>query len=93
MYKLGITRDENQRRLHFNLSTNARIQENSIDFESLREYFALLLAANRKRKVLDASSLHKVLGKKWLINILYRRNFRALFSKYTLYGIWGIVTK
>jgi len=93
MRKLGINRDENQRRLHFNLSTNVRMQENNLNFESLKAYFALLTDANRKKKVFDTRSLYKVLGKKWLINIVYRRNFRAFFSKYTLYGIWGIVTK
>jgi hypothetical protein len=69
------------------------MQENNIDFESLSKYFTLLVDANRKKKVFDTRSLYKVLGKKWLINIVYRRNFRALISKYTLYGIWGIVTK
>ena len=93
MYQLGIDRNENQRRLHFNLSTNARMKDNSIDFESLKEYFALLADANRKKKVFDTRSLYKVLGKKWLINIVYRRNVRALFSKYTLYGLWGVVIK
>jgi glycosyltransferase involved in cell wall biosynthesis len=93
MQKLKIERNESQRWLHFNLSTNMRMQEVVIDFESLNRYFSLLLTANEKIGYFDSIALKKVLGKKWLINLFYRQDIRALFSKYIFYGIWGIVTK
>jgi len=93
MEKLKIERDENQKWLHFNLSTNIRMKESKIDFKSLNSYFSLLLNTNESIDIFDSKTLKKVLGKKWLINFYYSRDIRALFSKYMFYGIWGILTK
>ena len=91
--QLRIQRNESQSWLHFNLSTNLRMQASKIDFKDLDSYFALLLTENNHNNIFDRDALKKVLGKKWLLNLYYRRKIHAIFSKYTLYGIMGVAWK
>ena len=91
--KLGIENNEEENRLHFNLTVNSRIAENNMSFDALNSYFLKILEANRKKKVFDMKELKKVLGKKWLWNVYYRKNIKASFSKYFLYGIWSVLSK
>lgn len=91
--KLGINNSEEENLLHFNLTVNSRIRDNNIDFNSLKRYLTKILKANDEVKVFDSLELKKVLGKKWLWNVYYRKNIKAIFSKYFFYGTWSILTK
>ena len=91
--KLDIQNSEEENRLHFNLTVNTRIAENKISFFDLKRYFSKIVDANSKKKVFDNVELKKVLGKKWLWNLYYRREVGALFSKYFLYGLWSMIKK
>lgn len=93
LHKLGIKKNEKQAWLHFNLSTNLRMKESKVDFGEMSEYFALLLQANENKNIFDHTSLRYVMGKKWLINLVYRCNIRALFSRYTFWGIAGVLKR
>ena len=91
--KLKIDNSKEESWLHFNLSTNSRMSESDISFERLNNYFVKLLKANKQKNLFDSLELKKVLGKKWLWNFYYRREPKALFSKYIFYGIWSLLTK
>ena len=90
---LGIKNTEEENRLHFSLSENVRMQVDSLNFIELNRYFTKILEANKIKKVFDEYQLKKVLGKKWLWNIIYRKDIKALFSQYFFYGLWSILTK
>lgn len=89
--ELNITNTEKENRLHFNLSVNTRIRDNKLSFKELKTYFNKLNMANSKTKVFNSLELNKVLGKKWLWNFVYKREIKAIFSKYFFYGIWSII--
>jgi hypothetical protein len=40
--------------------------------------------------VFDKMSLNKVLGKRWLWYLYYKKDFSAIFSKYFIYGLLGL---
>jgi len=91
--KMGIEQSEKRSWLHFNLSTNLRIEQSKIDFSELSQYFSLLLKKNDETALFDSNALKKVLGKKWLINLYYRKRIKAVFSKYFIFGLWDMVIK
>ncbi len=91
--KLDIKQNDSERHLHFLLSANVHMQTEEIAFDVLEAYYGKILTANRLKKLFQKVELKKVLGKKWLWNALYRKNVKALFSTYTLYGIWSILSK
>jgi len=91
--KLKIQNSKEESWLHFNLSTNDRMNESNISFDKLNDYFIKLLKANKQEKLFNSLELKKVLGKKWLWNFYYRREVKALFSKYIFYGIWSLLRK
>ena len=90
---LGIKNTEEENRLHFSLSENVRMQVDSLNFIELNRYFTKILEANKIKKVFDEYQLKKVLGKKWLWNIIYRKDIKAIFSQYFLYGLWSMIKK
>lgn len=91
--KLSIENTEEENRLHFNLSVNSRIKENNIDFSVLKNYFQKIIEANKQKKMFDDTALLKVLGKKWLWNIYYKKELKGFFSKYFFYGLWSVLSK
>lgn len=91
--KLDIKNNEEENQLHFNLTVNNRIAQHDISFDDLNSYFSKIIQANRKKNIYDTLELKKVLGKKWLWNVYYRKNMKAIFSKYMFYGIWSRLTK
>lgn len=91
--ELNIQNTEEENRLHFNLSVNTRIRDNDISFNELKKYFDKLILANNLSKVFDKVELNKVLGKKWLWNFVYKKELRAIFSKYFCYGVWSVLSK
>ncbi len=93
LIKLDMKNSEEENRLHFDLSVNTRIKEANIDFFILKNYFNKFLRANSKREYFDNAELKKILGKKWLWNLYYKKDMRAVFSKYFFYGLWSIVVK
>jgi glycosyltransferase involved in cell wall biosynthesis len=93
LLKLEVENTEEENRLHFNLSVNNRIKDNNIEFNILNNYFQKIIEANKKKNIFDSLELKKVLGKKWLLNIYYRKNIKAIFSKYFLYGLWSMIKK
>ena len=90
---LGIKNTEEENRLHFSLSDNTRMQVDSLNFIELKRYFTKILEANKIKKVFYEYELKKVLGKKWLWNMIYRKDMKALFSQYFLYGLWSMIKK
>jgi len=90
---LELENSDEEHRLHFNISLNKRIKETEIDFKELEQYLNKLLMANKNTKFFDTLELKKVLGKKWLVNIYYRKKFSKIFSKYFWYGILGLIHK
>jgi len=93
LMRLEIYNSEEENRLHFNLTVNDRIRDNKISFSELKRYFSKIVDANSKKRVFDSLELKKVLGKKWLWNLYYRREVRAVFSKYFIYGLWSMIKK
>ena len=91
--KLGMENSEEENKLHFNLTLNDRIRDNNIEFKLLRKYFHKILKANKEKKIFDGVELRKVLGKKWLWNLYYRREVKGIFSKYFVYGVWSVLSK
>jgi len=91
--KLNIINTKKENKLHFNLSINTRIKDNNLSFEELKEYFDKLLMANCDKNFFNNFALNKVLGKKWLWNFIYKKEMKAIFSKYFFYGIWGLFSK
>jgi glycosyltransferase involved in cell wall biosynthesis len=91
--KLDIQNSEEENRLHFNLTVNNRIAESDISFEALNHYFFKIVQSNSKKKIYNNIELKKVLGKKWLWNLYYKKEFKAFFSKYFLYGLWSMIKK
>ena len=91
--ELELENTEEENRLHFNISLHKRIKENDIDFKALENYFDKLLLANKNIKIFDTLELKKILGKKWLVNMYYRKRFSKIFSKYFLYGSLGVIQK
>jgi len=90
---LGMDRTEDEKKLHFALSVNTRIKEAKLDFYILNDYFDKIVKLNNEIKYFDSLELKKVLGKKWLWTFYYRKNIDGLFSKYFLYGLWGMIRK
>jgi len=93
LQKLELSNTTEEDILHYNLSVNSRMKINDISFDELKRYFKKLELANNNKNIFNSNELKKVLGKKWFWNIIYRKNLKAIFSKYFLYGVWGILTK
>lgn len=91
--KLNIKNTKEENKLHFNLSVNTRIRDNDLSFSKLKNYFDKLVRANNEKKVFDGAELNKVLGKKWLWNFVYKKELKAIFSKYFFYGVWSVLSK
>jgi len=91
--RLGIKNTEEENRMHFNLSVNSRIEENNIEFYALRKYFQKIIEANKEKNIFDHTELLKVLGKKWLWNVYYKKELKGFFSKYFFYGLWSVLSK
>lgn len=91
--QLHINNSEEENRIHFNLTVNTRIRDNEIKFKELEEYFSKILKANNRTKIFNNFELKKVLGKKWLWNFYYRKEVKALFSQYIIYGLWSIIKR
>jgi len=77
-------------KLHFYLTVNHRIKDNKIDRNELYNYFEKIVNANKVKKIFDDFSLKKVLGKRWLWYVYYKKDFKAIFSKYFVYGLLGL---
>jgi len=91
--ELEITNDEEENRLHFNLTLNTRQQNSNIAFNILNQYFSKITQANNTKRVFDGIELKKVLGKKWLWNLYYKREIKAIFSKHFFYGLLSLLSK
>lgn len=91
--ELGIQNSDEENKLHFNVSINDRIKEHEICFEALENYFNKLIFANKSKKIFNTLEMKKVLGKKWLVNMYYRKNISKFYSKYFLYGILSLINK
>lgn len=93
LQSLNIQNTEQENKLHFNLSSNIRMKDSNLSFQELKKYFDKLIIANQKSKVFDNVELYKVFGKKWLWNFIYKKDGKAIFSKYFLFGMWNIVDR
>ena len=91
--ELGIQNSDEENKLHFNVSLYKRIKEHKICFKQLENYFNKLIISNDEKNIFDNYELKKALGKRWLVNVYYRKNIRRFFSKYTLYGIFSLINR
>ncbi len=91
--ELGIQNTDEENKLHFYIAINERIKEHEICFEELENYFNKLITANQNKKIFNSLEMKKVLGKKWLVNMYYRKNISKIFSIYFMYGILGLINK
>ncbi len=91
--ELGIQNSDEESKLHFNVSLYKRIKEHKVCFKQLENYFNKLIISNDKKNIFDNYELKKVLGKRWLVNVYYRKDIRRFFSKYTLYGIFSLINR
>jgi len=91
--EMDIQNTEEENRLHFNLTVNTRMKDNLIEFTHLKKYFSKIVRANNEKQVFDKIELKKVLGKKWLWNIIYRKDIMAVFSQHVFYGLWSMMRK
>jgi len=91
--ELGIQNSDEESRLHFNVSLYRRLKEHKVCFTQLDDYFNKLIISNDKKNIFDRYELKKVLGKRWLVNVYYRKDIRRFFSRYTLYGILGLINR
>jgi len=84
---LNLEIDKDELMLHFNLTVNHRIA-NIKDKKILLDYFEKILLANKKVKFYDEFSLKKVLGKRWLWYMYYKKDLAI--NKYLFYGLLGL---
>lgn len=87
--RLDIKNSLKENTIHFNLSLNKRLRQNSVSSFELKSYFDKILKSNKKNKIFSDLDLKKVMGKKWIWNLMYTNNFTSVFSMYFLYGIYG----
>ena len=93
LVQLNVKNNQDESRLHFNLSVNTRIRDNNFSFDTLEKYFDKLLLANNTTNIFPSLELYKVLGKKWLWKLVYKKEIKAIFSKYFFYCVWGILNR
>ena len=87
---LNISNAEKENRLHYYLTVNHRIKDNNMDRKELFDYFEKIINANREKKVYDEMALKKVLGRRWLFYIYYKKDAKAFLNKYFVYGLFGV---
>ena len=87
--RLGLENTKKENTIHFNLSLNKRLSQNSIRNSDLTLYFDKIINANKKTKTFNNVDLKKVLGKKWILNFVYSKNITSVFSLYFVYGIYA----
>ncbi|MFL2578323.1 MAG: glycosyltransferase family 2 protein [Flavobacteriaceae bacterium] len=88
--RLDIKNSLEENTLHFNLSFNKRLRQNSVSSFELKSYFDKILKSNRKTKIFSDLDLKKVMGKKWIWNFIYTKNINSVFSMYFIFGIYGL---
>ena len=93
LIQLNIKNSQEESRLHVNLSLNTRIKDSNLSFKTLERYFDKLVLANNSTKVFSSLELYKVLGKKWIWNLVYKKKIKFIFSKYFFYGVWGVLSR
>lgn len=89
LVKLNITNNEKENNIHFCLSENNRLRDNYLPLKDLTLYFNKLIKANNSEKVFNQYELKLVLGKKWLLNFIYKKDLKAIFSKYFFYALFN----
>jgi glycosyltransferase involved in cell wall biosynthesis len=87
--RLDIKNSPEENTLHFNLSLNKRLRQNSLSSFELKSYFDKILKSNKKIKIFSDLDLKKVMGKKWIWNFIYTKNLTSVFSMYFIFGIYG----
>lgn len=85
LIKLVGTTDELE--ILFNLSTKERIKTKIINHKDLTKLFKKLLQGNNATGFACNRTLKLVLGKRWLLSTILRKDIRFLFSKYFIYGL------
>ena len=52
-----------------------------------------IVKANDKLKKVDSGSLRRVLGRRWLYNFIFHKEFNAIFSSYFWFGVLSVIRK
>ncbi|WP_103567464.1 glycosyltransferase family 2 protein [Campylobacter concisus] len=86
---LNIT--EEDMKIHFIISDNARIKNNKIELKHIKNYFDKILKASENKRVVDLATLKQVLGRRWLYNLICHKDIRAIFYSYFWFGVASIL--
>ena len=89
--RLGIKNSLKENTIHFNLSLNKRLRQNSVSSFELKSYFDKILQSNKKNKIFSDLDLKKVMGKKWILNFIYTKKVVSVFSIYFIFGIYAFM--
>ena len=63
---------EEDMKIHFIISDNARIKNNKIELKRIKNYFDRILKASENKKVVNLTTLKQVLGRRWLYYLSQR---------------------
>lgn len=89
---LDIENNDRESYIHFSLSSNIYLKQSNLDITEISNYFDKIVKANKKNQSYRHIYLNRVLGKRWLYNTYYNKNFKSIFSKYFLFGILDIIS-
>ena len=82
---------EEDMKIHFIISDNARIKNNKIELKRIKNYFDRILKASENKKVVDLTTLKQVLGRRWLYNFICHKDIRAMFCSYFWFGVSSVL--
>lgn len=82
---------EEDMRIHFIISDNARIKNNKIELKRIKNYFDRILKASENKKVVDLTTLKQVLGRRWLYNFICHKDISAMFCSYFWFGVSSVL--
>lgn len=81
---------EEDMKIHFIISDNARTKNNKIELKRIKNYFDKILKASENKKIVDLTTLKQVLGRRWLYNLICHKDIRAIFYSYFWFGIVSV---
>ena len=82
---------EEDMKIHFIISDNARIKNNKIELKRIKNYFDRILKASENKKVVDLTTLKQVLGRRWLYNFICHKDISAMFCSYFWFGVSSVL--
>ena len=88
---VDLSINEEDMKVHFIISDNARIKNNKIELKRIKNYFDKILKASENKQVVDLTTLKQVLGRRWLYNLICHKDIRAIFYSYFWFGVASVL--